>query len=225
MQITSLDGSGMMPAYANGPASAKAAIIVVQEIFGVNPGIRALVDHWAGLGYRAVAPELYWQFASNVSLDPEAPEHFETAIGYRQKLDMDTAIRDIEATIKTLRASGIRKVGLVGYCLGGFIAYLSVCRTDVDASVGYYGVRVPQVLNEAKAIANPLIMHIATQDSFVPPADQAAMHSALDGHELVTLYDYDADHGFARHDGASRSPDMADLADGRTAAFFKQHLG
>ena len=224
IQIAALDGSGEMPAFANGPADAKAAIIVVQEIFGVNRGIRMMVDRWAGLGYRAVAPELYWRLAPGVSLDPDVPEEFQQAYGIYQKFNMAKAIEDIEATIKMLRAAGVNKVGLAGYCLGGSIAYLSACRTDIDASVGYYGVGYHKMLDEAKAIANPLMMHIATHDGFVPAADQAAIHAALDMHPRVTLHDYEADHAFARAVGKSRVPEMAELADARTAAFFQQNL-
>jgi len=224
IHIAALDGSGTLPAYANGPADAEAAIIVIQEIFGVNPGIRMMVDHWAALGYRSVAPELYWRLAPGASFDPDVPEQFQQAYGIYQKFDMTAAVGDIEATIRALRASGARKIGLVGYCLGGSLAYLSACRTDIDASVGYYGVGYHKMLGEAHAIANPLMMHIATQDGFVPAENQAEIHAALDPHPRVTLHDYAADHAFARAVGASRVPDMAELADARTMMFFQQNL-
>src|SRR5690606_2843380 len=96
------------------------------------------------------------------------------------------------------REAGVAKVGLVGFCLGGKMAYMAAARTDIDASVGYYGVMIDQMLNESKAIANPLLLHIPTADGFVPPEAQKAMHDGLDDHPRITLHDYEGlDHGFA----------------------------
>ena len=93
-------------------------------------------------------------------------------------------------------------------------AYMAAARTDIDASVGYYGVMIDQMLNESHAIANPLMLHIPTADGFVPPETQAAMHTALDDHPRVTLYDYEGlDHGFATEHGNRRDEDGARLAD------------
>lgn len=120
----------------------------------------------------------------------------------------------------------VARIGLVGYCLGGRLAYMAATRTDVDCAVGYYGVMIETMLNEAHAIANPLMLHIPTADHFVGPEAQAAIHAALDAHPKVTLHDYQGlDHGFAAEMGNRRHEEGADLADGRTAAFFAQHLG
>ena len=118
------------------------------------------------------------------------------------------------------------KVGVVGYCLGGRLAFMVAARTDADASVGYYAVGLPELLREKHAIARPLMLHLAGADHFVPPEQQQAIHEALDDHPKVTLYDYPGeDHGFATETGARRSEDAAQLADNRTAAFFAEHLG
>ena len=97
---------------------------------------------------------------------------------------------------------GVAKVGCVGYCLGGRLAYMTAARTDIDASVGYYGVGIDGLLGEKHAIAHPLMLHIPTNDGFVPRETQAAMHAGLDDHPKVTLHDYDGlDHGFATEHG------------------------
>jgi carboxymethylenebutenolidase len=224
IQIKARDGSGSFAAYAAGPADARAAIIVIQEIFGINPGIRQMVDGWAAKGYRAVAPDLFWRLQPGIELDADIPEQFQQAIGFYQKFDVDKGIADIEATITALRHAGVAKVGAVGYCLGGLLAYLTATRTDSDATVGYYGVGIDGKLGEAHAIARPLLLHIATKDGFVAAEAQAKVHAELDGHPRVTLYDYEADHAFARAIGSSRVEALAVQADARTTAFFAQHL-
>lgn len=224
VQIASLDGSGSFEAYSAGPTPAVAGIVVVQEIFGVNPGIRQMVDSWAALGYRAMAPDLFWRLEPRVSLDADVAEEMQTAFGLYERFDVDLGITDIAASIRALRAAGCTKVGVVGYCLGGLLAYLTACRTDADASVGYYGVGIDGKLDEADAIAQPLMLHIASEDGFVSAAAQAAIHARLDTHPRCTLHDYKADHAFARAIGSSRVPDLAELADARTAEFFKNNL-
>ena len=103
---------------------------------------------------------------------------------------------------------------------------LAAARTDIDASVGYYGVMIDQMLNESHAIANHLVLHIAGDDGFVPPVAQQAMHAGLDDHPKVTLYDYPGlDHGFAAEMGNRRDEEGARLADSRTEAFFAEQLG
>ena len=110
--------------------------------------------------------------------------------------------------------------------MGGKIAYQAAARTDIDASVGYYGVGIEGMLNESHAIAKPLMLHIPTADGFVPPEAQAAVHAGLDENAHVTLHDYEGlDHGFAAEDGVRRDEAAAQLADGRTEAFFAAQLG
>ena len=225
--IPALDGDGQIPAYLARPeGTPSAAIIVVPEIFGVNAGIRRKCDDWAALGYLALAPDIFWRFAPGVELDPDVPEQMQQAFGYFQQYDANDGVRDIEAAIHHLRrGEGCAKVGLVGFCLGGRLAYMAATRTDVSASVRYYGVMIDQMLGESHAIANPLMLHIPTADHFVGPEAQAAIHTGLDGHPKVALHDYAGlDHGFAAEMGARRDEAGADLADGRTRDFFAQHL-
>ncbi|HTU09339.1 MAG TPA: dienelactone hydrolase family protein [Allosphingosinicella sp.] len=226
--IETLGHDGSFGAYVAEPSGApKGAIVVIQEIFGVNPGIRAKCDHWASLGYLGVAPDLFWRIQEGVELDPDVPAQFQEALGLMQKLDQDQAIADIEATIRAARSrlpEGGR-VGAVGYCLGGRLAYMTAARTDVDASVGYYGVGLEGLLGEQHAIARPLLLHIAGADHFVTPDKQALIHEGLDDHPKVTIHDYPGeDHGFATESGQRRSEAAAQLADSRTEAFFAEHL-
>lgn len=226
-RIPTLEGNDTFPVYLAMPAQTpRAAIIVIPEIFGVNPGIRAKCDEWAAQGYLAAAPDIFWRFAEGEELDPDIPEQFERALANMGKFSADACIRDIEALIHHLkREAGCSKVGLVGFCLGGRMAYMAATRTDIDAAVGYYGVMIDQMLGEAHAIANPLMLHIPTADHFVGPEAQAAIHAALDPHPKVTLHDYPGlDHGFAAQSGNRRDEAGAQLADARTAAFFAEHL-
>ena len=225
--VPTLDGVGTFPTYLAKPqGTAKAAIIVIPEIFGVNPGIRQKCDAWAALGYLAAAPDVFWRFAPGVELNPDVPEQLQEAFGYFQQYDPNDGVLDIEALIHWIRrVAGVAKVGCAGYCLGGRLAYMAAARTDIDASVGYYGVMIDQMLNENHAIARPLMLHIPTADHFVGPEEQAAIHAGLDGHHRVTLHDYPGlDHGFATEMGDRRDEAGAKLADSRTAAFFTAHL-
>lgn len=225
--IKTLDETASFAAYVSRPAGTpKAAIIVIQEIFGVNEGIRRKCDHWASLGYLAVAPDLFWMLEPGLELDADVEDEFNKALGLFGRYNPDNGVKDIEATIHWIRReAGVAKVGCVGYCLGGKLAYMAAARTDIDASVGYYGVMIDQMLAEKHAIANPLMLHVPTADHFVSPEAQKAMHEGLDDHPRVTLHDYEGlDHGFAAETGKRRNEQGARLADSRTEAFFAEHL-
>jgi carboxymethylenebutenolidase len=227
-QAPTLDGAGSIPLYVAKPEGApRGAIIVIQEIFGINEGIKQKADHWAAQGYLAVAPDVFWRQEPGLEYNPDVPEEFQAAVGYMMKHDFDLGIRDVEAVIHWIRREqGVAKVGLVGFCMGGKIAYMAAARTDIDASVGYYGVGIDQMLNESHAIAKPLLLHVPTADGFVPAEAQKAMHEGLDGNSHVTIHDYEGlDHGFADTFGARRDEDAAKLADQRTEAFFAEHVG
>ncbi len=221
---------GNFSAYVAGSASPpRAAIIVIQEIFGVNEGIRKKCDNWARLGYLAVAPDLFWRIRPGIELDPDIEPEFQQALTlfgqYGADKGSDKSIIDIEETIHAIRARGVGKIGAVGYCLGGLLAYLTACRTDISASVGYYGVMIDQMLGESHAIAHPLMLHIPTADHFVGAEAQAAIHKGLDSHPKVTLHDYAGlDHGFAAETGTRRHEGGARLADARTIDFFANNL-
>lgn len=230
LTIEARDGSGSFTAYMARPnGTPRAAIIVIQEIFGVNAGIRQKCDTLAAAGYLAVAPDLFWRLEPGFEADADVEAEFKAALDMMMRYNQDKGVADIQAAIDAARAhvggdSG--RVGCVGYCLGGRLAFMAATRTNVDASVCYYGVGIDNLLGEAHAIANPVMLHIPTNDGFVGPEVQAAMHAGLDDHAKVTLHDYEGlDHGFAAEMGARRDVAAAELADSRTMAFFAEHLG
>jgi carboxymethylenebutenolidase len=229
ISIETLEGKESFGAYLAEPAGTpRAAIIVVQEIFGVNEGIRRKCDSWASKGYLAIAPDLFWRIEPGVELDPDVEDEFKQALDLMGKFDQDRGIADIEATIRAARARLPErgKVGCVGFCLGGRLAFMTAARTDIDASVGYYAVGLVNLLREKHAISRPLLLHIAGADHFVDADQQKAMHEGLDGEPRVTLIDYPGeDHGFAAEMGKRRSEQAAQSADAQTDAFFAEHLG
>jgi carboxymethylenebutenolidase len=227
--IDTLGGDENFDAWLAEPeGTPRGAIVVIQEIFGVNEGIRRKCDHWASLGYLALAPDLFWRLQPGVELDPDVAEQFQEAIGLMQRFDQDKGIADIEATIHAARARMAEggRIGCVGYCLGGRLAFMTASRTDIDASVAYYGVGLEGLLGEKHAIARPLMLHIAGADHFVTPDKQKLIHEGLDDHPKVVIHDYPGeDHGFASELGKRRSEAAAGLADSRTEAFFAEHVG
>ncbi len=225
--ISALSEGEQFAAYVARPADPpRAAIIVIQEIFGVNAGIRRKCDRLAEEGYLAMAPDLFWRLEPGIELDPDVEPEFQRALDLMGQFDQDQGIRDIEATIHHIRRKEhIDKVGCVGYCLGGRLAFMTAARTDVNASVGYYGVGIDGLLREKHAISHPLMLHIPTEDGFVDKETQKRMHEGLDDHPKAVLHDYEGlDHGFATEFGKRRAEDAARLADQRTSAFFAEHL-
>lgn len=202
-------------------------IVVIQEIFGVNQVMRDVADAFAARGYFALAPDLFWRLKPGIQLTDKTDAEWKQAFDLMGKFNADSGVKDIQATITHLRgqAGCSGRVGAVGYCLGGLLAYLTAARTDSDASVGYYGVNIQQMLGEAKTIKKPLMLHVAGKDQFVPPEAQKAVQDGLKGNAHVTIHLYpEMDHAFAREGGAHYDKACADLANGRTSTFFRQHL-
>jgi carboxymethylenebutenolidase len=203
-------------------------VIVIQEIFGVNTEMRRVCDRLAKEGFVAFCPDLFWRLEPNVCLTDNTEEEWGRAFALMQQLDIDRAIEDIGTSIATLRTRPECRgdVGAIGFCLGGLLAFLTAARTDVDASVGYYGVNIQTRLAEADRISAPLMLHIAGEDRFVPKEAQEAILSGLRNRRQVTLHVYDkVDHAFAREGGAHYDAAAATLANQRTFAFLHEHLG
>lgn len=220
--------TGSFDAYVATPESgAGPAIVVIQEIFGVNKVMRDIADGLAAQGYVAVCPDLFWRIEPGVDITDKTPEEWQKAFDLYGKFNVDTGVEDIQATISAIRplaANG--KVGAVGYCLGGLLAYLTATRTDADAAVSYYGVGMDQKLDEADGLRAPLLMHVAEEDKFVSKEAQSAIGSRLASVPGATVHFYPGlDHAFARVGGEHYDQDGADLANGRTARFFELMLG
>jgi carboxymethylenebutenolidase len=205
------------------------AVVVIQEIFGVNAVMRETCDQIARFGdYVAICPDLFWRIEPGIDITDRTQAEWDLAMGYLGRFDTDKGVEDIRATIDFVRdrpeCDG--KVGDVGYCLGGKLAFLTAARTDADASVSYYGIGLQELVGEAEKLAHPLMMHIAEEDAYFPKAAQAVVIGALKDHPQVTIHTYPGrDHAFARQGGAHFDQRDAGLANERTLAFFKRHLG
>ncbi len=227
LTIATADGS--FSAYVARPAASPApAIVVIQEIFGVNAVMREICDRLASQGYLAVCPDLFWRIEPGIELTDKSQAEWDRAFELFNTFDKDLGVSDIAATIDLVRADPASdgRVGTVGYCLGGLLAYLSATRTDSDASVGYYGVNIGAYLGEADRLVHPLMLHIAEEDEFTPKPAQEQILAALKNHAQVEIHTYPGrDHAFARKGGAHYDAGDAGLADRRTIEFFKAHLG
>jgi carboxymethylenebutenolidase len=200
------------------------AVLVLQEIFGVNAFVRGACERLAAADFIAIAPDLFWRQEAGVQL---SESDLERALRLMAGLDQEEAISDCSDAIAYVRAlpncSG--HIGVVGYCLGGKLAYLMAARSKVAAAVSYYGVGIEGVLGEAKAITAPLLLHIGAEDALCPPSAQAAIQGALKGIPGVILDTHaGVGHAFARHGGATYVPQAAERADASTLAFLRQHL-
>ncbi|MCG8594781.1 MAG: dienelactone hydrolase family protein [Kiloniellales bacterium] len=226
--ITITGPDGDFGAYLALPASTPApGLLVIQEIFGVNKVMRDICDGLAAQGYTACCPDLFWRIEPGIQITDQSEAEWQQAFGLFQAFDVDKGVEDLITTLARLRGheacSG--KVGSVGYCLGGKLAYLLGARSDADCNVSYYGVGLDELLDEAPRISRPILLHVAAKDQFVPPEAQQKIQSGLAGHSQVTLHVYEEqDHAFAREGGAHYDAAAAQLANARTSDFFKEHL-
>jgi carboxymethylenebutenolidase len=228
LTIRAADGGGFS-GYLATPKSGKGpGILVIQEIFGVNKVMRDIADGFAAQGYAALCPDLFWRQEPGIQITDRTKEEWARAFQLYQGFDEAKGVDDLKATLAHLRKlpACTGKVGAVGYCLGGKLAYLMATRSDAECSVGYYGVGIDKALDEAGKIARPLMLHIAEQDEYCPPAAQQAIKAALGKNARVTIHSYPGvDHAFARNGGEHYDKAAAESANKRTADFFKQHLG
>lgn len=226
--ITIEAAEGSFGAYLALPDKTPApGIVVAQEIFGVNQVMRDICDWLAREGYVACCPDLFWRIEPGIQITDKTDAEWQRAFELFNAFDVDKGIDDMKTTLAQLREHDActGKAGTVGYCLGGKIAYLMATRSDTDASVGYYGVGIEGLLGEAGKIEKPLMLHIASEDQFVPPDAQEQVKATLGALSNVTIHVYDGqDHAFAREGGAHYDKASAETANARTLAFFKEHL-
>jgi carboxymethylenebutenolidase len=228
IQISAAD-SGSFSAYLAAPGATPApGLVLAQEIFGVNKVMRTIADRFAEEGFAAVCPDLFWRQEPGIQITDQSEAEWQKAFQLFQGFNVDKGVDDLKATLAAMRKrpDGNGKVGAVGYCLGGTLAYLMATRTDVDCAVAYYGVSIHQMLDEAKNIKKPLLVHIAGNDKFVPQEAQEQIRQALGANPLIEIHTYDGvDHAFARVGGQSYVPQAAMEADRHTAAFLQKYLG
>jgi carboxymethylenebutenolidase len=219
--ITAADGSGSFAAYVAEPQSKPAGVVVlIQEIFGVNQAMRDAAAWAADLGFIAVAPDLFWRLEPGVDITDKTDAEWQKAFALMNAFDQQKGVDDLKATVAAARTlpGGNGKVGTIGYCLGGRLAFMMAEQSDADVNVSYYGVGLDNLLGDLGKVTRPLIVHIAGQDAFFPAEGRAKVLAAAQGHPLVTAYVYaDADHAFARVNGVHWDGLSAAIANGRTA--------
>jgi carboxymethylenebutenolidase len=224
LTIDTPDGS--FSAYVARPSQLPAPVVVVlQEIFGVNPDMRQSADELAALGFIAVCPDLFWRQAPNIVLSDKTD--WDRATKLYAAYDLSEGVTDIVAALAAARTlpGATGKVGLMGFCLGGLMTFLTAARGKVDAAVCYYGGNTEQHLAEAANVSAPMIMHIGEEDEYISKTALNAIKEAVREMKNVEIFTYPGcSHAFARHRGTKYDEAAATLANGRTADFFKKHL-
>jgi len=208
-----------LSAYVARPAGEPlAGLVVVQEIFGVNGHIRSVADGYARDGFVAIAPALFDRYERGVDLGYEGADA-EKARSLLSKFDMEKAVLDVGAAVDLAGADTGKKVAVIGYCLGGTLAWLGAARLKVTAAVGYYGGRIAGYANET--IAAPVMLHFGRQDAHIPADEVGKIQAA---HPEVEIYWYNAGHGFNCDARASFNPLAAREARDRSLAFLIKNL-
>jgi carboxymethylenebutenolidase len=206
-------------AYVARPASQPiAGLVIIQEIFGVNAHVRSVADNYAKDGFLAIAPALFDRIRPGIELDYEGAD-MQTAMSLIPKIDAEKAVADVAAAIDYAHKAISKKVGVVGYCFGGSIAWLAATRVRPAAAVGYYGGQIGKYAAETPNC--PVMLHFGRQDPHIPPAVAEAVQTA---HPAVEIYWYNAGHAFNCDARASYNADAAKEARERTLAFLKKHL-
>jgi carboxymethylenebutenolidase len=224
---------GTFKAYMSRPSAPPPGIkqmpglVLIQEIFGVNEVMRNLADDYARQGYIVLCPDLFWRKKPGIQLTDKTQQEWDIAFALYRGFDEAKGVEHLGSTMDELRrtpgCSG--KVGAVGYCLGGKLAYLMSTRTTIDCSVGFYGVGIDASLTEASKIRKPLMLHVAEDDQFVPHDVQDKIVAALGKQPQITLHKYaNVNHAFAREGGKHFNADAARVANKRTTDFLVKNL-
>jgi carboxymethylenebutenolidase len=217
---------GAFKAYVARPSGTpKGAVVAIQEIFGVNAVMRGKADWLAREGFLAVSPDLFWRIKPGIDLTDQSEAEWKQALDYMNQLDKNASVRDVQATLTWARSQGVSKAGALGYCMGGYIAFLAACRTDTDATVCYHGGGIHTALGEASGIKKPVMLHNPMKDGFIPREALDTIRETLSANPLVTVCEYaEQDHAFTREGGAHYDEAAKQLADGRTIAFLNKAL-
>jgi carboxymethylenebutenolidase len=227
--ITLTRQGGTFDAYIARPKILPAsAVVVLQELFGVNADIRRHCDELAEQGYLAVAPDLYWRQEPGVDLNVTSEADWQHGLRLYSAYDRDAGVRDIKDTIDAVRnlpeCNG--KVALLGYCLGALMVFMTAVRNDgIDAAVWYHGADTEKYLGEVDGLHAPILMHLGEEDEFISKAAQAEIRAAVEKEPNATVYSYpEQSHAFSRHNGKHYNASAAHLANGRTSEFLNRQL-
>jgi carboxymethylenebutenolidase len=219
IELKTKDGQTISAYKAEPDGKPRGGIVVIQEIWGVNSHIRDVADRYAKEGYLAIAPAIFDRIERGVKMDQYTQETMQKGFGYMQKVDQDKALLDISAAVAEASKAG--KVGVVGFCFGGRMAWLSAARVDgIAASVPYYGGGVPQLASEKPKV--PVMLHFGEKDAHIPVASVEEFKKV---HPTLPVHIYAADHGFNCDQRGSYDAAAAKLAQERTLEFFRKHVG
>jgi len=204
-----------------------AAVVVLQELFGVNADIRKTCEELAEQGFVAVAPDLFWRQEPGVDLNVTSEADWQHGLRLYQAYDRDAGVRDIKDTLnavaKLRECTG--KIAVQGYCLGALMTFLTAVRGKLNAAVAYHGADTEKYLGEVQNLHAPLLMHLGEEDEFISKAAQAEIKTALASKTNATVYSYPGQrHAFARHNGTHYNAAAAALANGRTSEFLQREL-
>ncbi len=229
-EIAATDGVGTFGAYVAMPPGdgPHGAVVLIQEIFGVNESMRETARQVAEQGYIVLAPDLFWRIRSGVDLTDKSEGEWKEAFTLMNGFDQDKGVEDLKATLAAARTmpGSNGKAGTMGYCLGGRLAMMMATRSDADVNVSYYGFGLDGLLDGIENIRAPLLVHIADQDKYFPASARAKVVAALQGHPHAHAYVYPAaDHAFARVGGTHWQARAATIANGRSAAALAAALG
>jgi carboxymethylenebutenolidase len=220
---------GRFNAYIARPKTLPApAVVVLQELFGVNADIRKHCDELAEQGFLAIAPDLFWRQEPGVDLSVTSEADWAHGLRLYGAYDRDAGAKDVKDTVNAVRnlteCNG--KVALLGYCLGALMVFIATVRYHgVDVAVAYHGGDTEKYLGEVDGLSAPLLIHLAEEDEFIPKAAQAEIKAALAGKPDTTVYSYPGqNHAFTRHNGAHYNAAAATLANGRTSEFLHRQL-
>ncbi|HEV3240172.1 MAG TPA: dienelactone hydrolase family protein [Casimicrobiaceae bacterium] len=219
---------GAFSAYIARPKALPApAVVVLQEVFGVNADIRKTCEELAALDFIAVAPDLFWRQEPGIDLDVRSEADWQHGLRLYSTYDRDAGAKDVKdtATAAAELHGCTGKVAVLGYCLGGLMTFLTAVRYEVDAAVVYHGGDTEKYLDEADNLNAPLLMHLAEEDEFISKLAQQQIKAALANKPNATVYSYPGQHhAFARHNGAHYNACAAALANGRTYEFLNREL-
>jgi carboxymethylenebutenolidase len=233
MTIQAADGSGSFSAYYAAPKGEQVrgnagAVVLIQEIFGVNKSLRDTADMVAGLGYHVLAPDMFWRQEPGVDITDKSEAEWQKAFALMTGFDQAKGVEDLKATLAVARSlpGSTGKAGTMGYCLGGRLAFMMATQSDADLNVSYYGVGIDGLLGDLPKVAHKLVIHIAELDQYVPSEAQQKILSATADNKLVDAYVYPgANHAFARVGGIHWDTRSAWIANGRSAAALAEVLG
>ena len=226
--ITIPGRDGAFDAYIARPKALPApAIVVLQELFGVNSDIRKTCDELAEQGFIAIAPDLFWRQEPGIDLNVASDADWQHGLRLYQAYDRDAGVRDIKDTLdavaKLPECTG--NVAVLGYCLGALMVFLTAVRCGADAAVAYHGGDTEKYLGEIDGLHTPLLMHLGEEDEFISKAAQSEIKAALANKPNTMVYSYPGqNHAFSRHGGAHYNAEAAALAHERTYAFLHRQL-